>query len=574
MNIQEFSKKYSTFSEYSKSFRKARSDKDLAIEQMIYNLITGAHSSLGSVVNQIKGLEFVVTYGKQRISADTVEKYRNFNAKVHKNYTASMNKNGKLGVVAGVKFNGGDMKDITFFLKNKTIMTSKHCLGLKGGFVMDETGKLYYLSFIDIDNKGALSGKASDFRKACGVDTFTVATPSGGYHLYLLLEGVEGMTEREVEEAISDSKLFGIPNVDIKMKGYVLSPGSTTEKGTYEVINDTEIATMNLKTWRIDLLNKIKPWLIENEVSYNGASQEEEIREKNSIELTPSIIETQSMKSLKKMESETFKQMFLEGYVPEGSRNSYLFWTASYIVGQNYSHGEEYCLTLLTNERDRVAIDSNEFDEKVLTKMIQWLFNKQDKKEDSIELTPSMSFKKTDLSGHYTKQLIEKLSTFTKSETFEIKLEPVAKLIQRYFELRFGKEYSKPILTKAVGDFLTSAGFSKKLRRFAGDRTNFWNISQQDLLELEVFVDSFDKSKAVELIKGETKEKNINLLEPALIQEHVSPLNKSEGSNEPNRSWNGLSGITLPPLYPLQSFDLFFESFLQYRQLQQEVLRA
>lgn len=500
MLIQEYKTKYPSFSEYSKSFRKARSDKDIASEQLIHNLISRTGTELSSVLSQVKGLDFVVTLGKQRISGDKIEKYQNYSEKAHKGLVARTNKNGKLGVINEVNFNGRDMKEISFFLKNKTIITKNHNLGLKGGFVMDESGKLYYQMFLDIDNKGLLAGKASGLRKAFGLDTFTVATPSDGYHLYLLLEGVEGLSEKEIDALISDSKLFGIPNLDIKMKGYVLAPGSTTEKGTYEVINDTEIATLNIKSWREDLFNRVKLFLVENNIPFDNmvpTSTDTKSSNSNSIAVTHHI-PCKTSTSKKATDKKQFLEMFEAGSVPVGSRNDYLFWTASYIVGKNKSFGFDYCLTLLTNERNRVGIDSEEFNESVMGKMVSYLLGKEESREkNSIGVTPSKSSesqgfaKKTDMSGFFTKQLIEKLSTFNKSEQYEMKIEKVAALIQRYFELRFGREYSKPILTKAVGDFLTSAGFSKKVKRFNGVQARVWNMSEASLIELEAFVNSF-----------------------------------------------------------------------------------
>jgi hypothetical protein len=510
MLIHDYIKKYSTFSEYSKSFRKARSDKDIASEQLIHGLISRTGTELSSVVSQIKGLDFVVTLGKQRISGDKIEKYQNYSEKAHKGLVARTNKNGKLGVINEVNFNGRDMKEISFFLKNKTIITKNHNLGLKGGFVMDESDKLYYLMFLDIDNKGLLTGKASGLRKAFGLDTFTVATPSDGYHLYLLLDGIEGLSEKEIDSLISDSKLFSIPNLDIKMKGYVLSPGSITEKGIYEVINDTEIATLNIKSWREELFNRIKPFLVENNIPFEdivpvSASLVEGDKREDSIDVTPQK-PCKTGTSKKATDKKLFLEMFETGSVPVGSRNDYLFWTASYIVGKNKSFGFDYCLTLLTNERNRVGIDSEEFNESVLGKMVSYLFQKEEIREkNSIGVTPQKPCnperfsKKTDLSGFFTKQLIEKLSTFTKSEQYEMKIEKVAALVQRYFELRFAREYSKPILTKAVGDFLTSAGFSKKVKRFNGIQTRVWNISEASLVELEAFVTTFEPAHAVSI---------------------------------------------------------------------------
>ncbi len=144
-----------------------------------------------------------------------------------------------------------------------------------------------------------------------------------------------------------------------------------------------------------------------------------------------------------------------------------------------------------------VKIDSKEFNESVLAKMINYLIDKEQKKKNIDKPSESLGFAKNiDLSGLYTKQLIEKLSTFSKTEEYEMKIEKIASTVQRYFEVRFGREYSKPILTKAVGEFLTSAGFSKKQRRMQSGRSMVWNISEASLVELEAFIDSFIPTEA------------------------------------------------------------------------------
>ena len=68
--------------------------------------------------------------------------------------------------------------------------------------------------------------------------TFTVATPSGGKHFYFRAAGLR-------------SKNRFLPGVDIKSGGgYVVIPGSSTEKGRYTVLNGCAVADM--PQWLID----------------------------------------------------------------------------------------------------------------------------------------------------------------------------------------------------------------------------------------------------------------------------------------------------------------------------------
>lgn len=368
------------------------------------------------------------------------------------------------------------IKDLASWeLKLKTAgVDSRINLGIMPGWA--DAAKSKYLFFLDLDNKGSFQGNIQKIIESIGIKTFIVSTPSGGAHLYFF------STKEE-----SNSPLCG--NADIRAKTYCLAPGSQTKKGFYlqDIENpffQKEIATVP-SNWRELFIERIN-----NSISIDQPSHPSSLS--YSIGLPPA-------KSSKLLGSDKamFLEMFETGIVPEGSRNSYLFWTASYIVGKNKTHGFDHCLSLLINERDRVKIDSKEFNESVLAKMINYLIDKEQKKKNIDKPSESLGFAKNiDLSGLYTKQLIEKLSTFSKTEEYEMKIEKIASTVQRYFEVRFGREYSKPILTKAVGEFLTSAGFSKKQRRMQSGRSMVWNISEASLVELEAFIDSFIPTEA------------------------------------------------------------------------------
>jgi hypothetical protein len=80
------------------------------------------------------------------------------------------------------------------------------------------------------------------------IDTFTVATPSGGWHLYYTSN----------EEIRNAAPLTGLWRVDVRAQGgYVVAPGSVLPNGRYEVINPVEVSP--LPGWLLDLVVKAKP---------------------------------------------------------------------------------------------------------------------------------------------------------------------------------------------------------------------------------------------------------------------------------------------------------------------------
>ncbi len=95
------------------------------------------------------------------------------------------------------------------------------------------TGKISGISVVDIDNKDGQDKAIEMLRKF--PDTFTVQTPSGGYHCYY--KYAEGFT-------VSANAYPDLPNVDIRSdSGYVGAPPSINSNGkAYEVINNIPLA--------------------------------------------------------------------------------------------------------------------------------------------------------------------------------------------------------------------------------------------------------------------------------------------------------------------------------------------
>ncbi len=111
------------------------------------------------------------------------------------------------------------------------------------------TGKISGLTVIDIDNKSTSSEvdgqqRADDMLSKFPA-TYTIKTPSGGYHLYY--QYADGFT-------VSANAYPQFPSMDIRGEGgFVVAPPSVTDKGIYAPLNDLPIAP-----FPADLFPKIK----------------------------------------------------------------------------------------------------------------------------------------------------------------------------------------------------------------------------------------------------------------------------------------------------------------------------
>lgn len=95
------------------------------------------------------------------------------------------------------------------------------------------------------DGQDVLAVLADLHGQAVPVDTFTVATPSGGLHLYFLAPS-EGEPVRNTQGKLGwkvDTRAHG---------GYVVAPGSRTPHGVYRVVVD--LPPTPLPAWLVDLV--------------------------------------------------------------------------------------------------------------------------------------------------------------------------------------------------------------------------------------------------------------------------------------------------------------------------------
>ena len=105
------------------------------------------------------------------------------------------------------------------------------------------TGKISGITVIDIDTKGDTVVPLETFPP-----TYTVKTPSGGYHLYYQYDS-------SIQQTANTFPQF--PHVDIRNDGgYVVAPPSSTEKGSYTVINNGITAPFPVKLFPSTSKNK------------------------------------------------------------------------------------------------------------------------------------------------------------------------------------------------------------------------------------------------------------------------------------------------------------------------------
>lgn len=106
------------------------------------------------------------------------------------------------------------------------------------------------LYVVDIDVSGGKNGLDvwDDLTERHGhTETFTVRTPTGGFHFYYQMPSGEPLKN-------TAGKLG--EHIDTRGNGYVVGPGSIRPEGTYEIVNSSEVAP--LPKWIIDALT-VKP---------------------------------------------------------------------------------------------------------------------------------------------------------------------------------------------------------------------------------------------------------------------------------------------------------------------------
>jgi hypothetical protein len=534
MLIQEYKKLFPTWEQRKQKLRQKDPFK-LFFENKIHRIISRTANELDSIF-ELEGLEFcIVDSEKVRLSSDQWRVIRNKRQKY-------------------IDFPGHDIKSIRDYCKNLG-PTRIANLGLKGGFVFSrKQNKFYYLFFIDIDNDGVLLNKALKLRQQIGIDTFIVETPRGGYHLYFILESdIDVKNEIYWQRYISDSKLFDIKNLDIKMKGYVLSPGSVTKKGTYNVINESPVAVLKLETWRETIFEKIKPWLIENKIEFSTpdslSSSSRESNSSISMKDSPKTLETtgeikkDSLSSSSRESNSSIsmkdspKTLETTGEIKKDTRSNTLVRLAGGIVWS--SKTEQDLFEKLLKIRNTKFEDPESFSINEVKNLTSWLWNKhqtfkfEKPSSSKRESNSSISMKDSSPLTIIETKLVEIFKQFKTTEKHEQSLILISASVQKYYEHKFNTKYSKPIKQQVVAKILKQAGFSSKIVEKNKKRLNLWNFPEELISKIEEIlkIESWKPSSPSRESNSSISMKEAN--PHGVHAEHQASMNDEQLNSEP-----------------------------------------
>ena len=125
------------------------------------------------------------------------------------------------------------------------------------------TGSANNIIVLDVDIKKRNDGDKiegiQEFAKYTNeygqINTFTVRSPSGGYHYYFKYENTSERAKYLIENYLKTSVGYRNAGLDVRSDGgVIIMPGSSTSSGSYNVINDCQLLEMpvSLIEWLLD----------------------------------------------------------------------------------------------------------------------------------------------------------------------------------------------------------------------------------------------------------------------------------------------------------------------------------
>ena len=107
-------------------------------------------------------------------------------------------------------------------------------------------GSANNLIVLDVDVKDDGVAELQDYIKNHGnINTYTVRTPSGGYHYYFNYKGANEIDNERIARWLRNSTKYRAKGLDIRTQGgYVVGPGSRVGGKEYEVVKNTDIGNM------------------------------------------------------------------------------------------------------------------------------------------------------------------------------------------------------------------------------------------------------------------------------------------------------------------------------------------
>lgn len=335
------------------------------------------------------------------------------------------------------------------------------------------TGK--YFVVVDIDTKN-INFKTPSLAKIESLlpKTLVVNTPSGGKHYYFL-----------VEKGSNVPFSTTLPCIDILGKGkLVVAPGQEREgKGSYSLDTSNPNFSYEMSSWNEDIRSSLSSLFTTQTLPTGYLDTSSFSQEKAPVSKKPCVPES-SPKFIK----ESVKLALKGGSkIEEGMRNRAVF---------------DYC-SLIADRTPATELLSKalEFNKSFLVKPLPV------REVEGIVKSCVRSFgcytgkskeqSKADTSKFQNLyvELNSILSKLDKSEEYTTKIEDIVPVIQKFFESKFGKAYSKSIPSAEVGKILRAAGFDKKKIQKDGIRAWLWNFSAKSIESLEAVIHAFVAAK-------------------------------------------------------------------------------
>ena len=147
-----------------------------------YQAIDNVYMCLITIINQVEQIKFCPVACSREAEFNGDRKYKKRLGVQYSKFSGQCQDRETIGEISKDLLKWGNLLD-------KATQTSLFpvTLGVMPGWVKDSTGKKMYLFCVDLDNKDKLKGKLEALIEQvnqAGFKTYTVKTPSGGYHLY------------------------------------------------------------------------------------------------------------------------------------------------------------------------------------------------------------------------------------------------------------------------------------------------------------------------------------------------------------------------------------------------------
>jgi hypothetical protein len=378
--------------------------------------------------------------------------------------------NGMRELPEGIIVIGGNK----YFKKKKAEFWGKHSVNaIKKVLEKKELGDLNgigtgkYFVVVDIDTKN-INENTPSLEKIESVlpKTLIINTPTGGKHYYFL-----------IKKGSSVPVSTTLPCIDILGKGkLVIAPEQYREgKGLYTYDLNNKNFSYEMASWNEGIRETLSNLFSSK---HKLVYLDTQVKSKKNKKSQPKIKSEKAIKN--RFVLETVKETLKTGKkIKEGMRNRAVF---------------DYCSLIADNTpANKLFVKAIEFNKKFIEnplpiKEIKEIVKSCIKRFGCYN-GKTQPRKKSSTKAH--DELNQILLTINKSEEYTNKIEEIIPVIQKFFETKFGKKYSKAIPASEVGKILRNAGFDKKKIQKNGVRAWLWNFNSDSIKTLEAFIAAF-----------------------------------------------------------------------------------